>query len=384
MIRFLNSVKLSNSLLLIKKELKKKKLHQKHELSAKEEALIKQITDQTISCNQNNITRTKAYLDYYRKHPELHWAFLAHMVSRNAGWNMSDLKGTLLSKILTEQESSSYFTFLERGNWLIFQDAYPQLLLYEQSKKNNSNLFHLLLHFNVSTFMEAVWMHYYQYRNSTIVTTALIVNEQNFIEFPLVQNPTFQKSILKTLAFKLHDFLSMNQIIFPYQQAGKVRMTGKTLHHFESVQSRIQFGKKLYAILFGNKERLKLVESWAFSTPHTASRKDYNAALFNDLNEDVPTKKLKRRLHHCQISKGSPRFYSPPLQYAWKNYEHEQPVTRDWYQNWQVLFYLTEQLEKLDTDMEVEHCQTLEKMELAAIAKQAVSFRENENTSRFS
>ena len=69
------------------------------------------------------------------------------MVSRNGGWNMTDLKGGLLSRLLTKKEVESFFTFLERGNWLIFQDAYPQFLVYEESKKRGKNLFYLLSSF---------------------------------------------------------------------------------------------------------------------------------------------------------------------------------------------------------------------------------------------
>lgn len=45
------------------------------------------------------------------------------MVSRNGGWNMTDLKGELLSHLLSESEQNDFFQFLERGNWLIFQDV---------------------------------------------------------------------------------------------------------------------------------------------------------------------------------------------------------------------------------------------------------------------
>ncbi|MGR5913912.1 DUF2515 family protein [Bacillus pacificus] len=54
------------------------------------------------------------------------------MVSRNGGWNMTDLKGIYIRNCYLRR--SIYFLFfLERSNWLIFQDVYPQFLLYEQS-----------------------------------------------------------------------------------------------------------------------------------------------------------------------------------------------------------------------------------------------------------
>ncbi len=87
------------------------------------------------------MTRTRAYYQFYKRYPEIHWALLGHMVSRNGGWNMTDLKGDLYTKLLSEKDQFTFFSFLERGNWLIFQDVYPQFLLYEQSVKKSKNLF---------------------------------------------------------------------------------------------------------------------------------------------------------------------------------------------------------------------------------------------------
>lgn len=123
-----------------------------------------------------------AYFDFYQKHPEIHWAFLGHMVSRNGGWNMTDLKGDLLTRLLTNKERDAYFTFLERGNWLIFQDAYPQFLLYGESLKRNKPLFYLLPALDISSFMESVWNYFWKRRDSYILTIALVINEQNYLE----------------------------------------------------------------------------------------------------------------------------------------------------------------------------------------------------------
>ena len=161
--------KLPKTLVKIKKELKIKegKTPNKQRLSLEEKKLIEKINIQTKELNINNVSRTKAYLQFYNRHPDIHWSFLGHMVSRNAGWNMTDLKGEFLSRLLTKQEQQSFFTFLERGNWLIFQDAYPQFLIYEESLKREKNLFHLLPYFHVSTFMETIWNHYWKEHNSS-------------------------------------------------------------------------------------------------------------------------------------------------------------------------------------------------------------------------
>lgn len=135
---------LPQSLKRIKKELRAKSKKFPQTPSLNEKKIIEKIQLQTQELNVNNVTRTKAYLDFYLKHPEIHWAFLGHMVSRNGGWNMTDLKGGLLTRLLSRTEALNFFNFLERGNWLIFQDAYPQFLLYEESLRSGKNLFYLL------------------------------------------------------------------------------------------------------------------------------------------------------------------------------------------------------------------------------------------------
>ena len=89
---------LTKTLKTIKKMLISKDQHVKRELTSWDLKLLKKIKDETILFNKNNVTRTKAYLDFYIRHPEIHWVFLAHMVSRNAGWNMTDLKGGFLTQ----------------------------------------------------------------------------------------------------------------------------------------------------------------------------------------------------------------------------------------------------------------------------------------------
>ena len=152
---------LSKSLKKIKRMLLSKDPLEKRNLTIEDEKRLNKIKQTTHLLNKNNVTRTKAYMDFYKRHPEIHWAFLGHMVSRNGGWNMTDLKGGFLSRLLSKKESNAFFNFLERGNWLIFQDAYPQFLVYEESKRSGKNLFYYLPHLHVSTFMETMWNHFW-------------------------------------------------------------------------------------------------------------------------------------------------------------------------------------------------------------------------------
>lgn len=295
------------------------------------------------------------------------------MVSRNGGWNMTDLKGALLSKLLSNKESTSFFMFLERGNWLIFQDAFPQFLLYEESMTTGRNLFYLLPHFHISVFMEVIWEYFLRENDRNILTLALIINEQSYLESRVLQNPTYKKEVLNTLEFKIQDFLSMNHILFPYVEDGKLKLVGETLHHFTSLHERILLGKRLYAILFNNNNRLEKVEKWAKKNPHTGSRKDYWPHFFHDIEEGLPGKVLKPRIRACKLLPDASRIYSPKLEWSWKNIEHECPEITDWYKDWRVINYLSELNIELDGEIDNDYCKTLERLEIASITKKAIS-----------
>ncbi|MEH7382223.1 DUF2515 domain-containing protein [Bacillus sp. JJ1533] len=366
---------LSESLIRIKKDLKKRQKRPVflHPLTLEERVLIQQIKGMTNSLNLNNVTRTKAYLDFYVAHPEIHWAFLGHMVSRNGGWTMTDLNGGQLSRLLTRKEAESYFSFLERGNWLIFQDAFPQFLLYEASKLYQQNLFYLLPHFHVSIFMESIWNEFWMRQNSYTLTVAQIINEQSYLEDRVILNPHYKKEVFDTLGFKLQDLFDLNHILFPYEKNGKIHFIGQTLHQFKSVRERILLGKRLYTVLFADHKRLKKIENWARNVQHSGSRKDYWPHIFNNVDEGLPGFLLKSRVKSCELTQGSPRIYSPRLEMAWKNRKHTPSEIGDWYKDWEVIYYLTDDKEKVDGEILNEYCKTLEKFELAAIAKKAIS-----------
>ena len=345
-------------------------------LPKKEQQLLRQIRLKTAQLNVNNITRTKAYLDFYRLYPEIHWAFLGHMVSRNGGWNMTDLRGELYSRLLNEEKRQVFFAFLERGNWLIFQDAYPQLLLFMESKRQDRNLFYLLPYLNVSIFMETVWNYYWREGDRELLAIALIINEQSYLERRVIQDSSFKKRVFHTLEFVLQDLLSFNHILFPFytskQQTGKANLIGLTLHHFDSLHERIMLGKRLYRLLFHNKGQMEKILHWAVRNSHTGTRKDYWPHIFNDVNEGIPGTGFIQRLKGCQLRRGAARLYSPKLEFAWKNVEHLPVEVGDWFDNWQVIYYLQKENEEIGGEIIDEYCKTLEKLELGAIAKKAI------------
>jgi hypothetical protein len=359
---------------LIKEELKKRTSIQKTAtLSDEEMKILEQIKRETEVWNQNNVTRTKAYLDFYRQHPEVHWAFLGHMVSRNGGWNMTDLKGELLSRLLSEKEKQSFFSFLERGNWLIFQDAYPQFLIYRESLKRNRPLFFLFPFLNISVFMEANWSCFWRKPNPYFLTIALIINEQSYLEKRVIQNHSYKNEVFQKLEFKLQELLSLNHILFPYKKGGAAHLKGQTLYHFESLHERILLGKRLYAVLYRTKDVLALTEQWANRHPHTGSRKDYWPAIFNAVHEGLPGEKYQFQLKSCKLRPGGRRIYSPTLENAWENVKHAEAEKEDWFEHVHVLDYFNELEDTINGEIQDAYCKTLERLELAALAKKAVT-----------
>ncbi|WP_223067635.1 DUF2515 family protein [Paenibacillus caui] len=301
--------------------------------------------------NRSNITRTQAYLDIYRAFPELHWALQAHLVSRNAGWNMSDLKGGQEDGLLQDQARYRYYRFLERSNALIFQDAYPQLMLYAQSKKCGKSLFHLLPCFHVSRFMLPFWEQFWLRRSSSLLAVGLIINEQNYIEKRVLQHPFFRTTVMNKPAFRLGSLAGLNQIVIPYALSeeigpgetegtgyGQPRVAGRVLADFANLHARIGIGKHLYAILFGLPAVLQGAERFANSVAHTGSRADYWPGLFTAKQEEARTSPEQgAELLRNDFNPAGGKIFSPRLQGSFGDTPYE-PITReDWLQQHSAL-----------------------------------------------
>ncbi len=286
-----------------------------------EERLIDRIVERTRRCNRNNRTRTQAYWDFYRRHPEVHWALLAHMVSRNGGWNMTDLQGGLIPSLLDEEQRRETFRFLERANAFIFGDAYPQLLLYEEGKRAGNDLSYLLPALQVSRFMTPVWRVFWRERDSALLTVALIVNEQHYIESRVVRYPEIRHKVLEAPFFKLQSMLQLNQVVFPYSlhSSEQMKLAGLILEDFRDLQERIEFGKRLYAMLFRIPEIYGGVIRFARTVRHTGSRADYAPQLF--------TKEQNGK------ESGGALIFSPELSDAWADQPPVQPEEGDWFRS---------------------------------------------------
>ncbi|MBM7569863.1 DUF2515 family protein [Aquibacillus albus] len=264
------------------------------------------IENKTKRYNRDNISRTKAYQAYYQLFPEVKWAFLASMVSRNAGWNMTDLETRLFQKYLSNKLRTQLFSTYERANWLIFSDAYPQLLLYQLSKCIQRPMFHLLDYFHVSTFMKDEWIRYWKNKNENRLLIALIINEQNVIESPVTDHPFFKKHVFLNWPYLIQDFFHLSMVIFP-MRSGEV--FASEVHDFSNVSKRIELGKKLSSILF-HSDFYDGFFDFALQTEHTGSRFDYEQYMYANVKKS-----------------------SPMLRSIYPVIDHQDKVRKDWFKN---------------------------------------------------
>lgn len=253
-----------------------------------EEMLVQKIYSLTKKYNLDNISRTESYLHYYIANKEIQWAYLASQVSRNAGWNICDLQGNWFQKILPPEKRKQLFLTYEKANWLIFQDAFPQLLLYNYSTKYNKPLFHLLKYFSVSSFMEEEWNIFWEKRDQKRLMTSLIINEQNLIEKPIIKNHYYKREVFHSLAYLFQDFFHFSSVLFPTLQGC---LYGGSVTDFTSLNKRIEFGKELANILF-HRDLYEDFYQFSISQTHTGSRRDYECIIYPQHKRDTPILRL--------------------------------------------------------------------------------------------
>lgn len=302
------------------------------QLSSEERILISQIQDETNKKNIDNISRTAAYFSYFKKNPDISWAFLASMVSRNGGWNMCDLEGDIFSQLLDSKTRKTLFLTYERANWLIFHDAYPQLLIYQYSVERKRPLFHLLPYLNVSAFIQKEWRRYWRENDRTRLMTALIINEQNVIQTPVIEHPVYQSKVFHSLIYFFQDWLHFSCVLFPTRGG---ELYGASVNGFRSLSKRINLGKRLAKILFDSRLFPYFYE-FAETTPHTGSRYDYEQYFLTFKTKKRNTPFLRTTFpvmeHHIhEFNDWSlTRFVSP----AWLYFpvHHRRPIhLTDWY-----------------------------------------------------
>ena len=242
-----------------------------YSLSREEKELVESINKDTMQGNIDNISRTVFYDDFYLRNKEIIWAYLASFVSRNAGWNMTDLEGEIFRDLIPKSYREILYLTYERANWLIFLDAYPQLLIYEKSKQTGEPLFHLMKFFHVSKFMVKEWRRFWFEKDVERLCKSLIINEQYVIQKPVIEAPFYHDKVFGSLPFVVEEKLHFSTVFFPTLEG---ELFGYSVHGFKKVKNRIELGKRLTKLLFHSKEQKK-IRRFASEIKHTGSRYDY-------------------------------------------------------------------------------------------------------------
>ncbi|WP_079510310.1 DUF2515 domain-containing protein [Mesobacillus jeotgali] len=289
-----------------------------------------QIRKETDQKNMDNISRTQAYLDFYLEYPEMIWSFLASMVSRNGGYSMCDLEGDWFTKMLAPDIRKRLFLTYERANWLIFRDAFSQLLLYSYSTKKSAPMFHLLKYLDVSTFMENEWRLFWEDGNKRRLLNALIINEQNVIHEPVIREPVYRRRVFNTFMFSFEDHLHFSTVLFPTCEG---ELYGASVNGFKSVSKRINLGKRLASILF-DPYYYPLFLEFALNTEHTASRYDYEKYFPNYKKRDTPFLRCAYPIIHHHYRDQGDWYKKRKFRSEWFNSEtkHRHPIhLTKWY-----------------------------------------------------
>lgn len=292
------------------------------------DAVRRRILRERRSQNRNNLTRSDYYLAFWRDHPEIPWALMANLVSRNAGYQMSDLERyyqlapvlvltvridprLALSAPALQALCVTTFAYLETGNFLILRDVLPVLETYRfarQFPEHRSELLGMLREraFDADPFVvdelerfidqasQASWFANWRDDPAQLAairrfTFALVSNEQNQIEDRLV-NPGIGSRYFGPFGYGINAVirgmaaLGLTRLVFPLGAAGgaELQLLIYEVSDFVNLGGRIDTGRDLFVHLFERgAERYQRAVAWARRRPtHTASRSDYNPTNF--------------------------------------------------------------------------------------------------------
>ncbi|MDF2670439.1 MAG: hypothetical protein K0R67_2745, partial [Paenibacillus sp.] len=248
---------------------------------------------------------------------------------------------------------------------------------YEASLTQGSNLSHLLPHFHVSAFMRPVWDVFWQERCSPLLTMALIINEQHYIEGRVIRTEPYS-SLLASLLFQAQAALQMNAIVFPYaaeqspSPSSMNRLAGLVIETFSDLSERIELGKKLYAILFGVPAIYNGVTAFASMTDHTGSRADYWPHLFTNHRkaDSLKGSAFLEKLSGCELLEGADLLYSPLLTGAWPDQPVQSPEHYDWLTDLAPLAFFSNASVPMAFEITNEYGFILNKLELTVMTEQ--------------
>jgi hypothetical protein len=250
--------------------------------------------------NRDNVSRTESYLELYtytREHPpDLPWVLMAHLVSRNGGYNMTDVAQSI------ERDNSPFgraaqeelFAFLERANFLIFHDAWFHLLHHLLGRARE------LAPPRTPRFVCEAWARYEAHPDERQLVQDLVTNEQNLIERRVVHAARFARA-LALLSF-VESIGRERPLSLPCTEA-RITVGG-----FGSMERRIATGWRIYDEVLADRERRHAMYRWALEHPHTGSRAAYGGR---------PTPLLRDVWPEARVSALGFDLHAPPEDDPW-------------------------------------------------------------------
>jgi len=244
--------------------------------------------------NADNISRTASYLELYAwtaaAGRELPWLLMAHLVSRNAGYLMSDLARALDG---TQEKGTdpalagamaSLMTLLERANFLIFHDAWHHVLHHLAGRTE------ALSGPRTPRFMIDAWRRHERgpddHDGERQLVLDLVHNEQHLIERRAVHHPHLAPGL------RLIDVIERSgrekPLHLPVDGAPAITVGG-----FARLERRIAAGARIFDEVMADRARREVLFSWAQAHPHTGSRAVYGGRPGPAIRQVWPVARLR-------------------------------------------------------------------------------------------
>jgi hypothetical protein len=254
---------------------------------ARLEAMLAELPER----NRDNVTRTESYLELYtytrEEASDLPWLLMAHLVSRNGGYMMTDVAESIARDdgVFSRGALEDLFLFLERANYLIFHDAWHHVLLHLLGRAHEATPP------RVPRFMSEAWTRYEADARSGAAAAPtpeaerrlvcdLVTNEQNFIERRVVHNARFAKAAAMVAFFE--SIGREAPIVLP----DKSYTT--TVGGFASLERRIATGWRIFDERLADRAGRARLFEWATAHPHTGSRAAYGGRSTRTVREAWP------------------------------------------------------------------------------------------------
>jgi len=253
--------------------------------------------------NRDNVSRTHSYLELYAhtraRGPDLPWLLMAHLVSRNAGYMMTDLARALDRDETPEPMRpaiENLMALLERANFLIFYDAWFHVLHHLLGRSS------ALPPGRTPAFVRAAWLRYEQALGETggvdaalerALVLDLVHNEQHFIERRVVHNPRFGPG-QQALAM-IEGSGREKPMTFPLDDV-ELRVG-----RFADLDRRIATGAEIFDAVLADRSRREAAYAWARDHPHTGAREVYGGRGRRTLRESWPVERVRALLDDDDI-----------------------------------------------------------------------------------